>query len=172
MFWLGSLMSQVLQWTQFCAFICNLIPSPVSMGTYSYTPGWMNKNRNSFSHCVNLHWTACKSCDLPVNGTQGLKKVKAHNLDLSVCVKARGADNQSSQVPSLNQALQCWMGLVMCSHPRMFYSHTAYRYTPHTAAILPSSLLLKAICTKPNFKITTAAQLLLLSKMNPSGNIM
>ena len=39
MFWLGSLISQVLQWTQFWALICSLIPSPVSSGTYSYTPG-------------------------------------------------------------------------------------------------------------------------------------
>lgn len=49
MFWLGSLISHVLQWTQFWALICNLIPSPDSTGTYSYTPGvgrWGEKKGN------------------------------------------------------------------------------------------------------------------------------
>ena len=42
-FWLGSLISHVLQCMQFCAFICNLIPSPSSFGTYSYTPAGQNR---------------------------------------------------------------------------------------------------------------------------------
>lgn len=49
MFWLGSLISHVLQWTQFWALICSLIPSPDSTGTYSYTPGvgwWGEKKGN------------------------------------------------------------------------------------------------------------------------------
>ena len=43
MFWLGSLISQVLQCMQFCAFICNLMPSLSSLGTYSYTPAGQNR---------------------------------------------------------------------------------------------------------------------------------